>query len=130
MQENNQTPQEGMVDINVFLKDPALVEKINDRINRYNKRSIPKEVLDKIPNPRFKRGPEDNIKDAGNFNAMWFIDEFLRIMSKTSSSPKSIRTCVESYVVTSMQELYYQNLKKQKENGNKEESGSEGAHAE
>ena len=121
MQENNQTPQEGMVDINVFLKDPALVKKINDRINRYNKRSIPKEVLDKIPNLRFKRNPEDNIIEAGNFNAMWFIDEFLKTTSKTSTLPRAIRTCVEVYVVTSMQELYYENLKKKKD-GNKEES--------
>ena len=110
-----------MVDINVFLKDPALVKKINDRINRYNKRSIPKEVLDKIPNLRFKRNPEDNIIEAGNFNAMWFIDEFLKTTSKTSTLPRAIRTCVEVYVVTSMQELYYENLKKKKD-GNKEES--------
>lgn len=124
MAENNiQAQQEELVDINVFLKDPALVNKINNRINRYNLRPAPEKGL------RYKRTPEDAIKEAGNFNAMWFIDEFLKTTSKTSTLPKAIRTCVEVYVVTSMQELYYENLKKKaeeakKENkdGNKEES--------
>ena len=130
MEENTQAQQSEMVDINVFLKDPALVEKINNRINAYNRRVLPKEVADKFPQARFRRTPENSIIEAGNFNAMWFIDEFLRIISKTSSQPKSIRICVEFYVVTSMRELYYENLKKQKENGNKEESGSKSTHTE
>lgn len=130
MEESTQAQQSELVDINVFLKDPALVEKINNRINAYNRRVLPKDVTNKFPQTRFRRTPEDNIIDAGNFNAMWFIDEFLRITSKTSSQSKSIRTCVELYVVTSMQELYYENLKKQKENGNKEESGSKSTHTE
>lgn len=129
MSENIQTPNNGMVDINVFLKDPALVEKLNKRINIYNSRTIPKAITIEFPLTRFKRTPEDNIIDAGNFNAMWFIDEFIKIISKTSNSSASIRKCVESYVVTSMQELYYENLKKNKD-GNKEESGSESTHAE
>ena len=104
-----------MVDINVFLKDPELVKKINKKINIYNHRPAPSKGT------RYKRTPEDNIIEAGNFNAMWFIDEFLKTTSKTSTLPKAIRTCVEVYVVTSMQELYYENLKKKKD-GNKEES--------
>ena len=127
MKENNtnQPQEDGMVDINVFLKDPALVKKLNNKINAYNLRPHPKEGL------RYRRTPEDNIISAGNFNAMWFIDEFLKITSKTSTLPRSIRTCVEVYVVTSMQELYYEDMKKQaKENKDvsKKESGSKGAH--
>lgn len=109
--------EEGMVDINTFLKDPALVNKLNIRINKYNSRPSPKGDL------RYKRNPEDRIKEAGNFNALWFIDEFLKTLSKTSTLPTAIRKCVEVYVVTSMQELYYENLiKKAKENGNEKKS--------
>lgn len=114
-EEKVNTQENGMVDINVFLKDPELVKKINKRINRYNHRPYPE------PGRRYKRTPEDSIIEAGNFNAMWFIDEFLKTTSKTSTLPRAIRTCVEVYVVTSMQELYYENLKKKKD-GNKEES--------
>lgn len=115
MQENNAIPNKGMVDINVFLKDPGLVNKINSKINKYNFRPAPDKGL------RYKRTPEDSIIEAGNFKAMWFIDEFLHIMAKDSKLPRSIRSCVELYVVTSMQELYYENLKKN-QNGNKEKS--------
>lgn len=123
----NVAKEANAVDINTFLKDPVLVEKINNRINAYNSRNLPKKLRDK--GLRFKRRPEDNIRDAGNFNAMWFIDEFIKITSRTSNSPRSIRDCVEAYVVTSMQELYYENLKKQ-DNGNQEESRGESAHTE
>ena len=117
--QNTKVNEEGLVDINVFLKDPALVQKLNNKINRYNNRPRPSK------GNRYKRNPEDIIKESGNFNAMWFIDEFLKTTAKTSTMPRSIRTCVEVYVVTSMQELYYENLKRKQEeqkNGNKEES--------
>ena len=114
--------QEEMVDINVFLKDPALVEKINNRIGIYNRRPAPHKDM------RWKRTPEDSFIEAGNFNAMWLIDEFLRITAKNSSLSKSQRDCVNRYVVGAMQELYFENLKKKAEeakNG-KEESGDKG----
>ena len=108
--------EEGMVDINTFLKDPGLVHKLNHRINKYNNRPNPE------ADSRYKRNPEDRIKEGGNFNAMWFIDEFIKTLSKTSTLPRAVRNCVEVYVVTSMQELYYENLKKAKENGNEKKS--------
>lgn len=116
--------QEEMVDIDVFLKDPALVEIINDSIIAYNSRPS---VLEK--GLRYKRTPEDSFMEANNFNAMWLIDEFLKITAKKSTLSAAQRKCVNIYVVGAMQELYYLNLKKKTEeakNGNKEEGGDKG----
>lgn len=117
------TQQGEMVDIDVFLKDPALVEIINGSITAYNLRSVPKNNL------RYRRTPEDSFIEANNFNAMWLIDEFLKITAKKSTLSAAQRECVNRYVVGAMQKLYYQNLKKKTEeakNGNKEESGDKG----
>lgn len=117
------TQQGEMVDIDVFLKDPALVEIINGSISAYNLRPVPKNNL------RYKRTPEDSFIEANNFNAMWLIDEFLKITAKKSTLSAAQRECVNRYVVGAMQELYYRNLKKKAEeakNGNKEESGDKG----
>lgn len=117
------TQQGEMVDIDVFLKDPALVEIINGSITAYNLRPVPKNNL------RYRRTPEDSFIEANNFNAMWLIDEFLKITAKKSTLSAAQRECVNSYVVGAMQKLYYQNLKKKTEeakNGNKEESGDKG----
>lgn len=117
------TQQGEMVDIDVFLKDPALVEIINGSITAYNLRPVPKNNL------RYKRNPEDSFIEANNFNAMWLIDEFLKITAKKSTLSAVQRECVNRYVVGAMQKLYYQNLKKKTEeakNGNKEESGDKG----
>lgn len=116
------TQQGEMVDINVFLKDPALVEIINGSITAYNLRPAPKK------NFRYKRTPEDSFIEANNFNAMWLIDEFLKITAKKSTLSAAQRECVNRYVVGAMQKLY-QNLKKKAEeakNGNKEEGGDKG----
>ena len=117
------TQQGEMVDIDVFLKDPALVEIINGSITAYNLRPTPKNNL------RYKRTPEDSFIEANNFNAMWLIDEFLKITAKKSTLSTAQRECVNRYVVGAMQKLYYQNLKKKAEeakNGNKEEGGDKG----
>lgn len=117
------TQQGEMVDIDVFLKDPALVEIINGSITAYNLRPVPKNNL------RYRRTPEDSFIEANNFNAMWLIDEFLKITAKKSTLSAAQRECVNRYVVGAMQKLYYQNLKKKTEeakNGNKEESGDKG----
>lgn len=117
------TQQGEMVDIDVFLKDPALVEIINGSITAYNSRPVPKNNL------RYRRTPEDSFIEANNFNAMWLIDEFLKITAKKSTLSAAQRECVNRYVVGAMQKLYYQNLKKKTEeakNGNKEESGDKG----
>ena len=117
------TQQGEMVDINVFLKDPALVEIINGSITAYNLRSTPKNNL------RYKRTPEDSFIEANNFNAMWLIDEFLKITAKKSTLSAAQRECVNRYVVGAMQKLYYRNLKKKAEedkNVNKEEGGDKG----
>lgn len=117
------TQQGEMVDIDVFLKDPALVEIINGSITAYNLRPVPKNNL------RYRRTPEDSFIEANNFNAMWLIDEFLKITAKKSTLSAVQRECVNRYVVGAMQKLYYQNLKKKTEeakNGNKEESGDKG----
>lgn len=113
-----------MVDIGVFLKDPALVEILNGSITAYNSRPS---VLEK--NLRYKRTPEDSFIEANNFNAMWLIDEFLKITAKKSTLSAAQRECVNRYVVGAMQKLYDRNLKKKTEeakNGNKEESGDKG----
>ena len=117
------TQQGEMVDIDVFLKDPALVEILNGSITAYNSRPS---VLEK--NLRYKRTPEDSFIEANNFNAMWLIDEFLKIIAKKSTLSAAQRECVNRYVVGAMQKLY-RNLKKKTEeakNGNKEESGDKG----
>lgn len=117
------TQQGEMVDIDAFLKDPALVEIINGSITAYNLRPVPKNNL------RYRRTPEDSFIEANNFNAMWLIDEFLKITTKKSTLSAAQRECVNRYVVGAMQKLYYQNLKKKTEeakNGNKEESGDKG----
>lgn len=117
------TQQWEMVDIDVFLKDPALVKIINGSIIAYNLRPVPKNNL------RYRRTPEDSFIEANNFNAMWLIDEFLKITTKKSTLSAAQRECVNRYVVGAMQKLYYQNLKKKTEeakNGNKEESGDKG----
>ena len=117
------TQQGEMVDIDVFLKDPALVEIINGSISTYNLRPVPKNNL------RYKRTPEDSFIEANNFNAMWLIDEFLKITAKKSTLSAAQRECVNRYVVGAMQELYYRNLKKKAEeakDGNKEEGGDKG----
>lgn len=117
------TQQEEMVDIGVFLKDPALVEILNGSITAYNSRPS---VLEK--GLRYKKTPEDSFIKANNFNAMWLIDEFLKITTKKSTLSAAQRECVNRYVVGAMQKLY-RNLKKKTEeakNGNKEESGDKG----
>lgn len=117
------TQQGEMVDIDAFLKDPALVGIINGSIIAYNLRPVPKNNL------RYRRTPEDSFIEANNFNAMWLIDEFLKITTKKSTLSAAQRECVNRYVVGAMQKLYYQNLKKKTEeakNGNKEESGDKG----
>lgn len=117
------TQQGEMVDIGVFLKDPALVEILNGSITAYNSRPVPKKNL------RYRRTPEYSFIETNNFNAMWLIDEFLKITTKKSTLSAAQRECVNRYVVGAMQKLYYQNLKKKTEeakNGNKEESGDKG----
>lgn len=118
------TQQGEMVDIGVFLKDPALVEILNGSITAYNSRPS---VLEK--GLRYKKTPEDSFIKANNFNAMWLIDEFLKIITKKSTLSAAQRECVNRYVVGAMQKLYGRNLKKKTEeakNGNKEESGDKG----
>ena len=123
MAKENTPQQEEMVDIGVFLKDPALVEILNGSITAYNSRPS----LEK--NLRYNRTPEDSFIEANNFNAMWLIDEFLKITTKKSTLSAAQRECVNRYVVGAMQKLYDRNLKKKTEeakNGNKEESGDKG----
>lgn len=123
MAKENTPQQEEMVDIGVFLKDPALVEILNGSITAYNSRPY----LEK--NLRYNRTPEDSFIEANNFNAMWLIDEFLKITTKKSTLSAAQRECVNRYVVGAMQKLYDRNLKKKTEeakNGNKEESGDKG----
>lgn len=119
--ENNTPVENQQIDISILIKDPRLVDKISAKINKYNFRPA-------LGNGRrYKRTPEDHIIEAGNFNAMWFIDEFLKTISKTSTLSKAIRDCVGVYVVTSMQELYFDIVKESKKaeetkNGNKKKS--------
>ena len=109
--------QPEMVSLEDFLKDPKLVTKLENKIYAYQHRTIPEEAL-KF-GAKFKRTPEDSIIEANNFNANWFIEEFTRITNKASTQPRAIRACVETYVVTCMQEIYYENLHKK----TKEENG-------
>ena len=123
MAKENTPQQEEMVDIGVFLKDPALVEILNSSITAYKSRPY----LEK--NLRYNRTPEDSFIEANNFNAMWLIDEFLKITTKNSTLSAAQRECVNRYVVGAMQKLYDRNLKKktaEAKNGNKEESGDKG----
>lgn len=113
MEHHNEKLTNEMVDIQVFLKDPALVTEINRMINHYHTTH----QLD--PEPRFarkyrwKRTPEDSFIENFNFNAMYMIDQFLRITSKTSNLPKSQRDCINYYVVSAMQQLYWKNKQKE-----------------
>lgn len=129
--EENIKQSEGMVDIQTFLNDPNLVKKINGKINAYNLRPGPSLPKGSKYNGtlRYRRTPEDELIKQGNFNALFMIDEFIKTLSKTSKLSRSLRTCVEVYVVSAMQELYYESLKA-KENGSKEESGDQGSNEE
>lgn len=109
------------VDLQSFLQDPKLVTKVNNNINAYNLRPAPPKGM------RYRHSPEDELIAQDNFNAMYMIDEFVRIVAKQSSLSKRLRDCISAYVVNAIQKLYKERLeekKKEAENGNKEESGN------
>lgn len=101
------------IDILNIIKDPQLKKAVEDKM-----RSI--KVVYYNPGI-YKRTPLYNLVESNNYNANFFIDEFLKITTKECKLPKGQRDIIVSVVGEAMHYVWLKN----KRNGNKEKGGSE-----
>lgn len=103
--------EQEQINLEEIIKDPTLIATIQEELGRYKV---------KYYNLTHKRTPLYALVESNNYNANYFLDEFLKITSKQCNLPKGQRDTIVEIVGESMHRVWLRN----KRNGNKKESGS------
>lgn len=97
------------ISLDEILKDPTLTGTISEELDRYKIRFY---------NPgNYKRTPLYSLVESNNYNANYFLDEFLKITSKQCKLPRGQRNIIVEIVGESMHRVWLRN----KQNGNQKE---------
>ena len=103
--------EQEQINLEEIIKDPTLMNTLSDKLTQYK-------TLYYSPG-EYKRTPLYNLIESQNYNANYFLDEFLKITAKQCKLPKGQRDIIVAIVGDAMHYVWLRN----KRNGNKKESG-------
>lgn len=106
--------EDNNINIDLLKKDRDFKDSLYKQINRYDFVLVPP-----LPstNMRYKRGPWNTLNELGIFNVEDILNEFERIILRSSKLSSKCREFIKDIMV-----LSYIDYKQNKENGSKEEN--------